>query len=353
MTISENIRRLRTERNLSQEQLAEMLSVSRQSVSKWETAKANPDMDKIIQMANLFGVSLLELMGTDSGAGPAEENSGESSEGEQEEKERAAWKQRETELTEQIGRLRNEVFFTGRRLFRWRLTAVVLILALAVLVCGGLAVVNRYYPQIWDRFSSQSVSGDAKSVKMTHENLYEDGIDGILEDLGEVIDFPQYLTLQTSFNLHFAPDGTITSLDTMWYGYDECYTYVDSYLITFDRTKSKKITVYFGGGTGDAYDPDKDLTVLFDAMRVIPFEDTVSRWEEPEYGILYLGQRDWGYNTEGILYIDRKGTIDVPSDMVKEEIVGPTVSVFCPQDDTITPVRYLFCEDNSEEANVR
>ena len=50
MTISENIRRLRTERNLSQEQLAELLEVSRQSVSKWETAKANPDMDKIMQI---------------------------------------------------------------------------------------------------------------------------------------------------------------------------------------------------------------------------------------------------------------------------------------------------------------
>lgn len=63
MTISENIKRLRTEKNMSQEQLAEILSVSRQSVSKWETAKANPDMDKMIQMANLFGVSLMELMG--------------------------------------------------------------------------------------------------------------------------------------------------------------------------------------------------------------------------------------------------------------------------------------------------
>ena len=68
---------------------------------------------------------------------------------------------------------------------------------------------------------------------------------------------------------------------------------------------------------------------------------------------LYLGQRDWGYNPEGILYIDREGNIDVPSDMIMEEITGPTVSVFCPQDDTITPVRYLFCEDNSEEVNVR
>ena len=343
MTISENIRRLRTERNLSQEQLAELLEVSRQSVSKWETAKANPDMDKIMQMANLFGVSLLEILGTEEGETSAAE----------EENNRGEMEKENPEVSEEMTGLKDELFHIRRRLFWWRLTAVILILVLVCLTCGGLILVNRYYPQIWDRISSQSFSGDHKSVKMKHENLYEDGIDGLLADLGEVIDFPQYLTLQTSFNLHFAPDGTITSLDTMWYGYDERYTYVDSYLITFDRTKSKKITVYFGGGTGDAYDPDRDLTVLFDAMRVIPFEDTVSRWEEPEYGILYLGIRDWGYNPEGIRYIDRAGNIDVPSNLVREEIIGPTVSVFCPQDDNIIPVRYLFCEDNSEEVNVR
>ena len=346
MAIGENIKRLRTEKNMSQEQLAEILSVSRQSVSKWETGKSNPDMDKMIQMANLFGVSILELMGTDEDPDRAEKENGGNSSGEEKDVQ-------DTAATEEIIRLRNEVFFKKRRLFRWRLTAVILIVVLFCLTCGALAAVNRYYPQIWERFSNESVTGDHKSVKISHDNLYEDGIDGILEDLGEVIDFPQYLTLQTSFNLHFSPDGTITSMDTMWYGYDERYTYVDSYLITFDRTKSKKITVYFGGGTGDAYDPDKDLTVLFDAMRVIPFEDTVAQWDQPEYGILYLGNRDWGYNTEGILYIDRDGDIDVPSDMVSEEIIGPTVSVFCPQDENITPVRYLFCEDNSEEANVR
>lgn len=352
MTIGENIKRLRMEKNMSQEQLAEALSVSRQSVSKWETGKNNPDMDKLIQLANLFEVPILELMGNGEETGRAVGENSEASSGEKPAAEEKNIQGRQ-DAAEEIISLRNEVFFMKRRLFRWRLTAVILIVVLVCLTCGALAVVNRYYPQIWDRIGMESVSGDHKSVKISHDNLYEDGIDGILEDLGEIIDFPQYLTLQTSFNLHFSPDGTITSMDTMWYGYDERYTYVDSYLITFDRTKSKKITVYFGGGTGDAYDPDKDLTTLFDAMRVIPFEDTVEQWDQPEYGILYLGNRDWGYNTEGILYIDRDGDIDVPSDMIMEEIIGPTVSVFCPQDESITPVRYLFCEDNSEEVNVR
>ena len=46
MRLSEQIYRLRTERGLSQEDLANALDVSRQSVSKWETGSATPDREK-------------------------------------------------------------------------------------------------------------------------------------------------------------------------------------------------------------------------------------------------------------------------------------------------------------------
>ena len=47
---------------MSQDDLAEKLEVSRQSVSKWETAQSTPDLDKIIKLANLFGVTVDELV---------------------------------------------------------------------------------------------------------------------------------------------------------------------------------------------------------------------------------------------------------------------------------------------------
>ena len=62
MTLSEKILKLRTARNLSQGDLAEALDVSRQSVSKWETGQSVPDLDKIIKLADLFGVSVDELV---------------------------------------------------------------------------------------------------------------------------------------------------------------------------------------------------------------------------------------------------------------------------------------------------
>lgn len=57
MTVAENIQGLRIEKGLTQERLAEMLEVSRQSVSKWELGQAVPDVDKIIRMSELFNVS--------------------------------------------------------------------------------------------------------------------------------------------------------------------------------------------------------------------------------------------------------------------------------------------------------
>lgn len=62
MSLGENIRTLRAERSLSQNDLAEALDVSRQSVSKWETDGAVPDLDKLVKMSELFGVTLDELV---------------------------------------------------------------------------------------------------------------------------------------------------------------------------------------------------------------------------------------------------------------------------------------------------
>ena len=58
MSLGETIYKLRTERNLSQGDLAEMMEVSRQSVSKWENNSAVPDLEKIIKLSEIFGVSI-------------------------------------------------------------------------------------------------------------------------------------------------------------------------------------------------------------------------------------------------------------------------------------------------------
>lgn len=61
MKFSEKLQKLRKENNLSQEQLADKLDVSRQSVSKWESGQTYPEMDKLLTMCKLFNVTLDDL----------------------------------------------------------------------------------------------------------------------------------------------------------------------------------------------------------------------------------------------------------------------------------------------------
>lgn len=65
MILSEKITALRKQMGWSQEELAEQLSISRQSVSKWELGASIPDLEKIIRMSELFGVSTDYLLKDD------------------------------------------------------------------------------------------------------------------------------------------------------------------------------------------------------------------------------------------------------------------------------------------------
>lgn len=62
--IANRLYELRKKTNLSQEELAEKIGVSRQAVSKWERAESAPDTDNLIMLAKLYGVSLDELLFT-------------------------------------------------------------------------------------------------------------------------------------------------------------------------------------------------------------------------------------------------------------------------------------------------
>ena len=63
MELSEKILQLRKALGLSQEQLAEQVGVSRQSISKWETGQSVPELDKLVILSQVFGVSTDELLG--------------------------------------------------------------------------------------------------------------------------------------------------------------------------------------------------------------------------------------------------------------------------------------------------
>ena len=62
MNLGETIYKLRTEKGLSQGNLADMLEVSRQSISKWENNSAVPELDKLMKLSEIFNITLDELV---------------------------------------------------------------------------------------------------------------------------------------------------------------------------------------------------------------------------------------------------------------------------------------------------
>lgn len=73
MTLGLRIQALRKELGLSQEELGEKLGVARQSVSKWEADATIPELDKLIALSRLFGVSVGTLLGIEEGEVPDRE----------------------------------------------------------------------------------------------------------------------------------------------------------------------------------------------------------------------------------------------------------------------------------------
>ena len=68
MTLGEKLLELRKKKGLSQEEVADLLHVTRQTVSKWETNQSTPDFDKIVPICELYEISTEELFRNDMGS---------------------------------------------------------------------------------------------------------------------------------------------------------------------------------------------------------------------------------------------------------------------------------------------
>ncbi len=165
-----------------------------------------------------------------------------------------------------------------------------------------------------------------RQVEFTHNNIYQSNLGGIFEDIESKIKMPEKLYISSDFQLKFNKDGRIISFDTYLYGKNEDGE-TESFLISYNESKSDKITIYLKGFTNDTFNEKYRLQPLIDMIKWIPLEETVSQWDQEQYGFLYSGFRSWGFNTEGIIYIDEKGNTR-QEESAMNEIVGYTVSVY-------------------------
>ncbi|MBQ3567507.1 MAG: helix-turn-helix transcriptional regulator [Anaerotignum sp.] len=74
MSFAENLKQIRKEKQLSQEELAEILDVSRQAVSKWEQGNGYPEVEKLLLLSSKLNISLDSLMSTEIAQGTNTQN---------------------------------------------------------------------------------------------------------------------------------------------------------------------------------------------------------------------------------------------------------------------------------------
>ena len=144
MTLGEKIYKLRTEQAMTQEQLAEKIGVSRQSVSKWETDSAVPDIEKLKLLAEILGVSITELLGM---------------EREEEEK-----RENEKERTEYY---KKEV----KKWKRYSIVSIAISITLLAVCVGGILYVKYFTVD----FTESPGSAETQTTQIVQKESEEDG----------------------------------------------------------------------------------------------------------------------------------------------------------------------------------
>lgn len=167
MSLGERLLELRKKQGLSQEEVADKLNVSRQTISKWETDSSTPDFDKIIPICELYGISSNELL-----------------KGEKEEKESISSMSEEDKSRKRIGGIAFSVFLYFLAV-AWIMTSVaaldfdpVISSAIFLLICGVATCIIIY---------SLIVYKKKKTVEEEKQNKIIKKIDDIISIITLVI----------------------------------------------------------------------------------------------------------------------------------------------------------------------
>lgn len=192
-----------------------------------------------------------------------------------------------------------------------------------------------------------------KEVELKHNNLFEDGVEGILMDLDEALELPEELYIANKYQMSFDENGTIQSIYAFIYGKNAAGE-KKTYLIDYDADSSNDMTVWIDGNVNGEYGDDMRLSPMIEILNNSDWMSQVEAWaetfeEQQIYEILYMGRRSFR-SEEGLQYIpgdaDGDGAETGTSDFTQlgsgGEIVGFEVSLHIPDLNSVTPVRYIM-----------
>lgn len=145
-----------------------------------------------------------------------------------------------------------------------------------------------------------------KEIKLEHDNVFENGVEGILTDLDEELELPEELYIADKVQIGFDKNGKIQNIDAFIYGKDK-QGEKRTYLIDYDADKSEDMTVWLDGNVNGKYDEDMRLSPMTQILKRAEWKKKVNVWaktdyEDNIYEIFYLGRRAFG-SEEGLRYV--------------------------------------------------
>lgn len=181
-----------------------------------------------------------------------------------------------------------------------------------------------------------------KRVRYVHRNIFNDGIEGLLEDLEKKFTLPDKLYVDNELLIRFDGDGEITKLEGMIYGKNEKGK-INSYLLSF---KNKKLEVWLNKDAGFELDESRALDPMIKLLKKSKYQKEIDAWKkiygDVDFGIIYYGKKDFFYS-DGIKVLGSKKEND---DVFKTlgqggEVKANALSIFIP-DREITPINFII-----------
>lgn len=188
-----------------------------------------------------------------------------------------------------------------------------------------------------------------KKIEFTHNNIYENGINGVIDDIDRKISLPDKLYVSEDFYISFKKDGSITNVEALIYGKDD-KGQLKGYLVSYDENKERKINVWLNDGEGISVSSDKLLEPFARILEksLSHYREQVKKWSfesnNKEYAFLYSGKTKVNIGED--LYIldsNKQNNSELTNSELPEggQMSGYVASLFVPSHKEISPIKYL------------
>lgn len=191
-----------------------------------------------------------------------------------------------------------------------------------------------------------------KEVALEHNNIFEDGIEGIINDIDKKLNLPEELYISESFQVRFDANGTVKNINTLLYGKHNNGKF-KTYLVDYNANKSDHMTIWLDAYTDGNYNEDMKLFPMFRILENADWQKKVAYWSKSnidhQYEIFYAGRRTFDVY-DGLKYLPGdadgdgidNGTNCLSCLLSGGNVAGFEVSLHIPESESITPVRYIM-----------